>query len=106
MLVWAAVIFAVSSIPSLSSGLGGWDLFLRKSAHVAEFALLGALLVRALGRELPAVLAGIAYAVTDEVHQSFVRGRSGNVRDFAIDSAAVVAGVLLYLVLRQRRLAR
>ena len=31
VVAWAAVIFAFSSVPSLSSGLGGWDLVLRKA---------------------------------------------------------------------------
>jgi alpha-mannosidase len=35
------VIFAFSSVPSLSSGLGTWDLILRKIAHLSEYAILG-----------------------------------------------------------------
>src|SRR5437588_10652478 len=77
VLAWAAVIFAFSSIPSLSSGLGVWDTVLRKCAHLTEYAVLGALLYRALDREVPALAAGIAYAATDELHQHFVRGRHG-----------------------------
>ena len=77
VVAWAALIFALSSIPDLGTGLGGWDLALRKIAHAAEYAVLGALLLRAIGRELPAAAIGIAYAVTDEVHQAFVPGRQG-----------------------------
>ena len=51
VVLWAAVIFTFSSIPSLSTGLGTWDTVLRKGAHVTEYAILGALLLRALGRE-------------------------------------------------------
>ena len=47
--LWAALIFAFSSVPDLGTGLGGWDLVLRKLAHAAEYAVLGALLARALG---------------------------------------------------------
>ena len=50
VIVWAAVIFTFSSIPSLSTGLGTWDTILRKGAHVTEYAVLGGLLYRALGR--------------------------------------------------------
>src|SRR5919201_102331 len=74
VVLWAAVIFALSSIPSLNSGLGTWDTVLRKCAHATEYAILGVLLLRALGRELPAVVIGIAYAASDEVHQHFVAG--------------------------------
>ena len=51
VVVWAAVIFTFSSISGLSTGLGTWDLMLRKAAHMTEYAILGALLVRALGRD-------------------------------------------------------
>ena len=51
VIVWAALIFALSSIPSLNSGLGTWDEVLRKCAHVTEYAILGFLLLRAIGRE-------------------------------------------------------
>ena len=57
---WAALIFALSSIPRSDSGLGTWDEVLRKCAHVTEYAVLGFLLVRAIGREAPALLVGIA----------------------------------------------
>jgi VanZ family protein len=106
VLVWAAVIFAFSSIPSLSSGLGGWDLVLRKAAHVTEYAVLGTLLVRALEREAPAFALGVAYAVSDEVHQAFVPGRAGRPLDLAIDAVGLLVGIFLYLELRQRRPAR
>src|SRR3989441_11649929 len=89
VLAWAAVIFALSSIPSLSTGLGWWDTVLRKGAHVTEYAVLGALLYRALEREAPALAAGIAYAGTDELHQHFVQGRHASPIDVAIDAVGV-----------------
>ena len=102
VLVWAAVIFAFSSIPSLSTGLGTWDTILRKGAHVTEYAVLGGLLYRALGRETLALAAGIAYAATDELHQHFVRGRHASPVDVAIDAAGVAVGMLVWLRLRER----
>ena len=106
VVLWAALIFAFSSVPDLGTGLGGWDLVLRKIAHAAEYAVLGALLARALGRPGVAVLAGVLYAVSDEVHQVFVAGRHGSPLDVAIDTVGVVAGVLLWeRAARTRRLA-
>jgi VanZ family protein len=99
---WAAVIFAFSSIPSLSSGLGVWDTVLRKGAHITEYAILGALLYRALGREAVALAVGIAYAATDELHQHFVRGRHASPIDVAIDAVGVALGMLVWLRVRQR----
>jgi VanZ family protein len=94
---WAAVIFALSSVPDLGTGLGGWDLLLRKLAHAAEFAILGALLLRALGRPLAAFVLGTAYAVSDEIHQAFVAGRVGSPVDVAIDAVGVAVGIALGL---------
>lgn len=96
VVLWAALIFTLSAIPSLGTGLGTWDLVLRKLAHAAEFGILGALLQRALRREPLAILLGSAYAATDEVHQAFVAGRHGSPVDWLIDTAGVAAGVLLY----------
>lgn len=38
----------------------------------------------------------ILYAISDEVHQLFVPGRGGQVRDVIIDSAGAIAGILGY----------
>lgn len=96
VVAWASLIFALSSVPELSTGLGGWDLVLRKLAHAAEYAVLGALLVRALGRPWVAVAIGAAYAVSDELHQATVPGRTGSPRDVAIDAVGLAVGVLLW----------
>jgi VanZ family protein len=95
VLLWAGLIFGLSSIPDLGTGLGTLDLVLRKIAHFLQYAILGALLVRALRNEVPAVAAGVAYAASDELHQHFVPGRHAAVRDVVIDAAGVLAGVLL-----------
>ncbi len=95
VVVWAAVIFALSSIPSLNSGLGTWDVVLRKLAHMTEYAILAALLLRALGREAAALVLAAAYAVSDEVHQHFVAGRHASPLDVAIDAVGVAVGILL-----------
>jgi VanZ family protein len=96
VVLWAAVIFAFSSVSDLGTGLGTWDLVLRKLAHAAEFAVLGGLLLRALRDERAALAAGVAYAISDELHQHFVPGRVGSPLDVAIDSVGVAVGVLLW----------
>src|SRR5919199_5385368 len=79
-----ALIYALSAQPDLSTGLGTWDLILRKLIHMTEYALLVLLWWRALRETVReraalalAVLASLAYAATDEYHQSFVPGRHG-----------------------------
>ncbi len=95
VVAWAAVIFALSSVPSLNSGLGTWDTVLRKGAHMSEFAILAVLLWRALGAELWALALSIAYAASDEAHQLFVRGRHGSPVDVAIDTVGILVGLAL-----------
>ena len=105
VVAWAALIFALSSIPDLGTGLGGWDLALRKLAHAAEYAVLGALLVRATAKAGLAMVLGTIYAVSDEVHQAFVPGRMGSVLDVTLDAVGVVCGVVLWQKARARTLA-
>jgi hypothetical protein len=99
VVAWAGLIFALSSIPDLGTGLGGWDLALRKAAHVAEYAILGALLARALSDAVVgwvwiSWLAGTVYAATDELHQHFVPGREASGVDIVLDAIGVAVGVL------------
>jgi VanZ like family len=101
VVAWAGMIFVLSSIPDLGTGLGGWDLVLRKLAHAAEFAVLGILLLRALGRAAVAFSLGAGYAVTDEIHQAFVPGRHGSMVDVAIDVVGVAVGIALFLRVRR-----
>ena len=96
VVAWAALIFLLSSFSAPDVGPGGVDYVVRKLAHVTEYAVLGALLLRALGRELPAFLLGVAYATSDEVHQHFVPGRHATPVDVAIDAVGVALGVALY----------
>ena len=95
-----ALIFWLSAQPDLDSGLGLIDDILRKVAHVTVYGALALLWYWALRpvtpRALPIAAAiAVAYAVTDEYHQSFVEGRSGSARDVAIDLVGVVLASLL-----------
>ena len=89
----------------MSARVGGWDQVLRKVAHTAEYAILGALLVRAPGRALPAIGLGVLYAASDEIHQTFVSGRHGAPVDVAIDAVGVAIGIVLWQSARARRIA-
>jgi len=95
VVLWAAVIFTLSSIPDLSTGLGTWDTVLRKLAHTAEYALLGALVFRATRRAPAALVIASAFAVTDEIHQTFVAGRHGSPVDWLIDTAGAAIGIVI-----------
>ena len=103
-----ALVFAASSIPSdrLVKLPGRSDL----AIHATEYAILGALLARALlGRgirhaALAAALLGAAYGATDELHQLLVPGRTCAWDDWAADSAGSIAGAWLMAAHARRRL--
>jgi VanZ family protein len=101
-LLLMGLIFFLSAQPDLNSGLGGWDLILRKGAHMTEYGLLWFLWTRVFG-PLPALAIALAYAATDEFHQTFVHGRSGTPVDWAIDAAGVAIAVVLWIAWRRRR---
>jgi len=90
------LIFALSAQSDLNSGLGPWDLLVRKLAHMASFGLLWLLMLRALARPVLAAVITLAYAASDEWHQSFVEGRTGAPSDVAIDAAGVGIAVALW----------
>lgn len=74
---------------------------IRKTAHAMEYAVLGLLAAgifvdqKNLGKLrifIPWLIAA-GYAATDEFHQLFVPGRSGQISDVLLDSAGALAGV-------------
>lgn len=99
------LIFYLSAQPQLGPDLGGMDIVLRKLAHMIEYGLLFVLWRRALPDHPPWVAAAVAvaYAVSDEIHQSFVDGRHGTPVDVLIDAAGVAVAWLAMSRLRVRR---
>ena len=103
LLIYLAVIVFLShqEASSLPSGLPH-----DKILHTVEYIPVGVLLLRwwVVGRgaafSWPAVavvvVSGIVFAVSDELHQSFVPGRQCDVFDVVADTGGVAAGVLLY----------
>ncbi len=88
------------------------QLVVRKCGHLTEYAVLAALLLRALRHQLvnrPALIAFILAAVLaalDEFHQSFVASRTGTPWDVAIDCVGTLLGLVIYSVLARNRKAR
>lgn len=82
----------------------------RKAAHISAYFILGILLFNLLKeyglgvKKMIFISIGIAmlYACTDEIHQMFVPGRSGEVRDVLIDTAGAAAGVCIYATAARR----
>ncbi len=78
-------------------------IFVRKTAHVLEYAILTGLLFRALRglidgfwrRALLAFLPALIFAAVDEYHQSFVPTRSASIYDVLIDYTGALLGILI-----------
>jgi len=108
VIVWAGLIYYLSSLPSLDTGWGTWDLVLRKLAHVFEYGVLTAFLIRAFKRSWTQMkgwkligvcaLISILYAASDEFHQGFVPGRGPSGFDVFIDSWGVLGICYLFWV--------
>lgn len=122
LFVWMWLIFGFSSQDAGASSVqsGGivdffgqvfhiefTENFVRKAAHFFLYFVLGILAYNSLGRlksvKFWAVLAFCAfYAASDELHQTFVSGRAGMIKDVALDSCGSLVGMLLYLKLPRK----
>lgn len=77
--------------------------FVRKGAHFSIYGLLGVLAMLPMYIAFPkwskaafgAWCVALIYSITDEYHQTFVPGRSGEFRDVLIDSAGAALGILV-----------
>lgn len=108
--LWCGIIFGLSNIPDLNSGLK-YDFILRKIGHSVEFLILFFLVVKAMftsGYNLPnkvyffSLTFSFLYAALDEFHQKFIPGRSGVFIDVIIDcSGAAIFILLKYLLIKK-----
>lgn len=85
------------------------EFVIRKSAHMFIYAVLATLLFFSLYEKtdskeiyLKSMFFTFLYAVSDEYHQTFVKGRSGEIRDVFVDSFGAMIGlIIVYLVFKR-----
>lgn len=86
-------LFNISNIDVVS-------LIVRKLAHFTEYFILGVLVANMLRyfdkRIYISIFICILYAISDEIHQLFVLGRSCQVLDILIDSIGSCSGIILF----------
>ncbi|MCM3610478.1 VanZ family protein [Planococcus sp. MERTA32b] len=104
--------------PGSAAEAEGFHTLVRKNAHFIAYLILGVLLANALGRWgnlsvqplLSAFAIAVLYAASDEFHQLFIEGRSGEVRDVLIDSAGAATGIagcwIAGLLIRKKKLEK
>lgn len=121
-ILWMGLIFWFSSAGhETSSGqsgaimhtvqqITGWappEVLVRKAAHFTLYFVLGVLLILTIRTSsvaatvvwrraiLAAILIAALYAISDELHQTLVGGRSGQVSDVLLDTIAAAVGVVV-----------
>ena len=125
VILWAALIFLISMNPdpyrTLPAALrqplqlagitfSDDDLF-GNPGHLIEYAILGILTARALiwkRSSSPGLITLIfslcaAYALSDELHQTFVPGRTFEIQDLVVDVSGILIGLALYRAIRRYR---
>lgn len=113
LIIWMIVIFLMSSFGGLeSSNQSGiivnfvgnlfhisdielLTLVVRKAAHFMEYFILGILLYNYFKKSKKSIIFAIIYAISDEIHQLFIGGRSAKIMDVLIDSVGAIMGIIV-----------
>jgi VanZ family protein len=100
-IIIAILIFYISSL-SFTSGSGGTSYNAIIYHILAFFSLTFFILISTIkGKNLNYLLLAISisflYAISDEIHQLFVPGRSGNLQDLFFDSIGILFAFIFYL---------
>lgn len=81
---------------------------IRKIAHFIGYSFLGGFLLGAFLNTIIkklkvkiflSAIIGLIYSMTDEFHQLFVRGRSGQISDVILDFCGVSTGIIIALII-------
>lgn len=127
LVIWMIFIFIMSSFNgNISSNQSGsiadliYNLFnisntekvsliVRKCAHVSEFFILGILVINLVSKYnvkhiyFISFIVCVLYASSDEFHQLFVPGRSGQVTDIFIDMIGTIFSLLVMYLFNKFR---
>lgn len=75
----------------------------RKIMHFMEYLILSLLLISVLKEKyIIVILVCFTYSLTDEFHQTFINGRTGQFIDCLIDTSGAIVGMLLYWFTKTR----
>ena len=83
------------------------ESIVRKIAHYSIYTLLGieimsfisTFTIKEFDRISFALIAGMIYAMIDEIHQAFVPGRGAIITDVMLDSLGVMTGIFICLLI-------
>ena len=100
--------------PKIHIDMASLGFAVRKLAHFLCYLVLGLLVLNALKqcgvhgykRIILSAVICILYAVSDEIHQLYVPGRGGQIRDVLIDCSGAASGFILERIARKIRLRK
>lgn len=84
---------------------------LRKCMHVSVYLILALLLLNGLGQSniigikkyVFCIIICFLYAITDEYHQTFIDGRTGEYLDVLIDSFGCMIGCIVFKLIKYKK---
>ena len=85
-----------------------YTTIVRKTAHIGIYLVLGGLVINLLMEYnikhviLVSLIVCLLYSVSDEIHQLFIKGRSGELRDIIIDSSGSLLGIYSYYIIKKK----
>jgi len=100
-ILWAGIIFLLSSIPGNKYPQEAFDYSL--FAHFGEYFVLTWLIFRAIGKYSYKkmvwilILTGL-FAISDEVHQSFIAFREVSLVDWIVDMLGILVALTIFYV--------
>ena len=83
------------------------EFLIRKSAHMFLYFVLAILIYMSISKGnsyryyILAFVLSAMYACSDEIHQLFIVGRSGEIRDVLVDSTGALIGLLLIFICKK-----
>ena len=96
---FALTVFNIKNISLLT-------LVIRKLAHFSEYLVLGLLIYNYFKdcdkKIYSSILICFAYAISDEIHQLFVSGRSFQIGDIIIDTIGAIIGILMFYLIKNK----
>ena len=97
-IIWMSIIFYFSS--RQTTGIGGNNettrFLILKSFHLIEYAFLACLLSLAIFKKKWVIIFAFLYAISDEIHQYFIPGRTCRFRDTLIDLTGILIGIFIF----------
>lgn len=85
-----------------------FEILLRKTAHGVIYFVLGILCANFIAscavhrKTVISAAICLIYAISDEIHQVFVPGRSGQISDVIIDFSGSIIGIYLFILIFRR----